>query len=47
MYQSKLDKAWSQHHMAYGDFKDILRRAACFFNALHSSKIPFTSTSCH
>ena len=47
MYQRKLDKACFQHRMAYGDFKDILRRAACFFNALHSSKIPFASTSCH
>ena len=38
MYQNKLDKACFQHRMAYGDFKDIPRRAASFFNALHSNK---------
>ena len=26
IYQNKLDKAYFQHDMAYGDFKDLTRR---------------------
>ena len=26
IYQNKLDKACFQHHMAYGDFKDLNRK---------------------
>ena len=28
IYQNELDKACCQHDMAYGDFKDLTRRAA-------------------
>ena len=28
IYQNELDKACFQHNMAYGDFKDLTRRAA-------------------
>ena len=28
IYQKKLDKPCLQHHMAYGDFKDLPRRIA-------------------
>ena len=28
IYQNKLDKAYFQHAMAYGDFKDLTRRTA-------------------
>ena len=28
IYQSELDKVRFQHDMAYGDFKDLTRRAA-------------------
>ena len=28
IYQNKLDNACFQHDMAYGDFKDLARRAA-------------------
>ena len=28
IYKNKLDKACFQHHMAYGDFKDLARRTA-------------------
>ena len=28
IYQNELNKACSQHDMAYGDFKDLLRRTA-------------------
>ena len=28
IYQNGLDKACFQHHMAYGDFKDLTRRTA-------------------
>ena len=28
MYRNKLDKACSQHDMAYGDFKDLVKRTA-------------------
>ena len=28
IYQSQLDKAWLQHDMAYGDFRDLTRRSA-------------------
>ena len=26
IYQTELDKDWFQHHMAYGDFKDLNKR---------------------
>ena len=28
IYKNDLDKAWFQHDMAYGDFKDLTRRTA-------------------
>ena len=28
IYQNELDKAWLQHDMAYGDFKDLTRKTA-------------------
>ena len=28
IYQNELDKAYCQHDMAYGDFKDLTRRSA-------------------
>ena len=28
IYRNELDKAWFQHDIAYGDFKDLARRAA-------------------
>ena len=28
IYKNELDKAWFQHDMAYGDFKDLARRTA-------------------
>ena len=28
IYQNELDKAWFQHDVAYGDFKDLNRRTA-------------------
>ena len=28
IYQSQLDKAWFQHDMVYGDFRDLTRRSA-------------------
>ena len=49
IYQSKLDKACFQHDMAYGDFKDLLRRTAfdkllCdkAFNIAKQNKIRWT-----
>ena len=28
IYKNELDKVWSQHDLAYGDFKDLARRTA-------------------
>ena len=28
IYKNELNKAWFQHDMAYGDFKDLARRTA-------------------
>ena len=28
IYRNELDKSWFQHDMAYGDFKDLVRRTA-------------------
>ena len=28
IYKNELDKAYSQHDMAYGDFKDLAKRTA-------------------
>ena len=28
IYQNKIDKVYFQHDLAYGDFKDLIRRAA-------------------
>ena len=34
IYQNELDKTWFQHDMAYGDFKNLIRRTASN-NILH------------
>ena len=36
IYKNELDKACFQHHMAYGDFKDLKRRT--FFNKVMRNK---------
>ena len=30
IYRKELDKAWFQHDMAYGDFKDLYKRTAAY-----------------
>ena len=40
IYKNKLDKACFQHDMAYGDFKDLVRRTALREKVFNIAKNP-------
>ena len=44
IYQSELDKAFFQHEMAYGDFKDLTRRTV-FDKILHDNAFSIAKNS--